>query len=157
MIQPCLIIDQPRAASLMGTAAGPVNPLEEEFKKSCVYEQVAGGRATDSMFFRMEVKLNTQAPANVMKTWQSSSESTYAINETRDVPWSDLGELRIGTYKPGTEDEHASVILLAYVITSDSIYMKLSASGPTGTGASMAAILQTVAEELADGVLAAQP
>ena len=94
------------------------------------------------MFFRMEVKLNTQAPANVMKTWQSSSESTYAINETRDVPWSDLGELRIGTYKPGTEDEHASVILLAYVITSDSIYMKLSASGPTGTGASMAAILQ---------------
>ena len=156
VIQPCLVIDQARAASLLGTAAGPIGGREEEREKTCAWEQSAGADVTVSSNLFMSISRNSAGGAGMLQAWRSY---TADATEVRGVPWTELGELRIEINKVG--DEYSTVMLFALAFNSDAssgdVYLMLVARGPVDAAASNAALLETVAEELRDGVLAAQP
>ena len=156
VIQPCLVIDQTRATSLMGTAVGPNGVREEERDKSCGWEQSPGAAFTVSSSLFMSISRNSAAGAGMLQAWRSF---TPDATEVRGVPWTELGELRIEINKVG--DAYSTVMLFALAFNSDAasgdVYLMLVARGPVHAAEANAALLLTVAEELRDGVLAAQP
>ncbi len=159
VIQPCEVIDQALAASLIGTASPP-ELRGDDRSKSCSYD-VPASAGDDSL--SMFVTRNTAPMSGVFKGWRSVNGVTAGNRdvpiEIRTVPWTEDpegGELRIRVF--GTS--RATVSLLAFVITSSTqgrVYVIVNATGAHTAGAAMATSVETIAEMLRDAVLAAQP
>jgi hypothetical protein len=155
VIQPCLVIDQARATALLGTAIGPSALKDEENDKTCGWLQAEDSDPSTSISIWMKLKLNSAGFEGLLRNWRSG---TPDASEVRTIPWSKPGELRI---EIDTVDEYATVALYAPAFDSASasgdVYVKLAIRGPISAAASMATMAETIAEELRDAVLAAQP
>ena len=147
------MIDQALAASLTGTGSESFHQSSTRNRKSCGFRPAADG----GVELTMEVWINN-ASTSSFSEWKRGREDALKV---QSVPWSDKGELRIGT----TTRDLPRVNLWAAVLSRPEfdvdVYIIVSATAflpPSATSnAALTTGVETIGEMLKDAILEAQP